>query len=121
MVGGENIAQISFIIRKALDKKFVKSIKDRTFSIEQLDNYYVQLTNEKKSAIIDFIVSSIMMVVGFYFLGRSLLNTIDDYLRLFLIILPLLLMLFYDFFYLRIKQFKSAVKKGYPELKDRYK
>ena len=88
---------------------------------EQLDHYYEQLINEKKSEPIEFIIACVAIIVGFYFLTSELLDGFSDYLKAFLIISPAILLLFYDYFYLRINQFKSAVKKGYPELKDRYK
>jgi len=115
------MTRVKFFVRKALDKNFIKAIKSRSLSIEQLDHYYVQLINEKKSAPIDFLISCIFIGVSFYFLTSELLDGASDYLKAFLIISPAFLFLFYDFFYLRINQFKSAVKKGYPDLKDRYK
>ena len=115
------MTRVHFFIRKALDKNFVNAIKNRSLSTEQLDHYYAQLINEKKSAPIEFIIACVAIVVGFYFLTSGLLDDFNDYLKAFLIISPAFLLLFYDYFYLRINQFKSAVKKGYPELKDRYK
>ena len=115
------MTRVHFFIRKALDKNFVNAIKNRSLSTEQLDHYYEQLINEKKSAPIEFIIACVAIVVGFYFLTGGLLDGYRDYLKAFLIISPVFLFLFYDYFYLRINQFKSAVKKGYPELKDRYK
>lgn len=115
------MTRVRFFIRKALDKNFLTAIKSRSLSIEQLDHYYQQLINEKKSAPIEFIISCVFIAVAFYFLTGELLDGISDYLKAFLIISPAFLFLFYDYFYLRINQFKSAVKKGYPDLKDRYK
>ena len=108
-------------VRKALDKNHVKAIKNRNLTIEQLDNYYNQLIKEKKSAPLDFAISSIICGLALFFTARSLLVDSRDYLYLLLIMAPIILFLIYDFFYLRINQFKSAVKKGYPELKDRYR
>ena len=115
------MTRVRYFVRKALDKNFVNAIKSRNLSIEQLDHYYGQLINEKKSAPADFIIACVAIVVGFYFIIGQTLDEIRDYLISFLIISPAFLFLFYDYFYLRINQFKSAVKKGYPELKDRYK
>lgn len=115
------MTRVHFFIRKALDKNFVNAIKNRSLSTEQLDHYYEQLINEKKSAPVEFIIACVAIIVGFYFLTGGLLDGFSDYLKAFLIISPAFLLLFYDYFYLRINQFKSAVKKGYPELKDRYK
>ena len=115
------MTRVHFFVRKALDKNFVNAIKNRSLSTEQLDHYYEQLINEKKSAPIEFIIACVAIIVGFYFLTGELLDGFSDYLKAFLIISPAFLFLFYDYFYLRIHQFKSAVKKGYPELKDRYK
>lgn len=115
------MTRVHYFIRKALDKNLVKAIKTRSLSIEQLDHYYGQFINEKKSAPIDFIIACVAIVLAFYSLTGGLLDNFSDYLKAFLIILPILLFLFYDYFFLRINQFKSAVKKGYPDLKDRYK
>lgn len=115
------MARVKYFVRKSLDKNILTAIKNRSLSIEQLDHYYQQLISERKSAPTEFILSCIFITVGFYFLTGELLDGISDYLKALLIISPVFLFLFYDFFYLRINQFKSAVKKGYPDLKDRYK
>jgi hypothetical protein len=115
------MARVRYFVRKPLDKNFINAIKNRNLSIEQLDHYYAQLINEKKSAPTDFIIACVAITIGFYFLTWELLDGVSDYLKAFPFISPAFLVLFYDYFYLRINQFKSAVKKGYPELKDRYK
>lgn len=115
------MARVKYFVRKSLDINFLTAIKNRNLSIEQLDHYYQQLINEKKSAPIEFILSCVFIAAGFYFLTGDLLDGFSNYLKALLIISPAFLFLFYDYFYLRINQFKSAVKKGYPDLKDRYK
>lgn len=115
------MANISFSVKKVLDKKFINAIKNKSFTVEQLDKYYGELVNEKKTAPIECVIACAAVIVGFYFMIGKTLNSVGDYLKVFLIILPILIILIYDYFFLRMNQFKSAVKKGYPELKGRYK
>lgn len=115
------MANISISVKKVLDKKFINAIKSRSFTVEQLDQYYGKLVEERKTAPIECGIACVCIVVGFYFIVGKMLNGLGDYLKLLLIILPIFMVLIYDYFFLRMNQFKSAVKKGYPELKGRYK
>lgn len=113
---------VSLSVGKGLDKNIIDSIKNRSFSNEQLQQIYNGIISEQGNATSSLIGDAVVLLIAFIFIVYEMtVGFTDMYLLGILIMLGCfvicLLMLYYSLFAMRRKQFIKAVNKAYLELK----
>ena len=117
---------MTLLFGKALPKEFRKKIEEKAFTEEDLYKFWESLKEETSSAKESFFIDAAILLVGFGFLVYSLSNGFKENVLEGIIIMGIsylvcLLIFYLSLFKMRKNQFLKSVKKGYPELIDKFK
>ena len=115
-----------FVYGKNLDKNIRSDISNRVYSEEDLNKIYQKLNDEKTIHKDDFKIDAVTVLIAFGLLGYTMVKDDSELLDSAICVCSIgyvicMAILYRSLFKKRKKQFLKAVKKGYPELVEKYK